>query len=95
MKGALPQGQRFSSGSRRSGRQTKSEVICLTPSRFHLFESETRVTDLFFVWPRTLCSSVSFYSFLFCKFSMFLLRRLKMPKVPPGVPLQPKKIIFS
>ena len=36
MKSADPQGQRFSWRSHRSGRQTRSEVICLTPSRFRL-----------------------------------------------------------
>jgi hypothetical protein len=36
MKSARPQGYRFSWRSHRSGRQTRSEVICLTPSRFRL-----------------------------------------------------------
>src|SRR6266478_8972312 len=39
MKSTHPQGQRFSWRSHRSGRQTRSEVICLTPSRFRPFQN--------------------------------------------------------
>lgn len=44
MKSDRPQGQGFSQGSQRSGGQTRSEAICLTPSRLHLLQARKRVT---------------------------------------------------
>jgi hypothetical protein len=53
MKSAHPQGQRFSWRSRRSGRQTRSEVICLTPSRFRLLTT-ARPHGPVFISPRSV-----------------------------------------
>jgi len=39
MKSTHPRGQCFSWRLHRSGRQTRSEVICLTPSRFRVLQN--------------------------------------------------------
>ena len=41
MKSVRPQGQGFSQGSQRSGGQTRSAAIPLTPSRLHLLQVRT------------------------------------------------------
>jgi hypothetical protein len=79
MKSARPQGYRFSWRSHRSGRQTRSEVICLTPSRFRLLQNCDASRPCF-------CLAASGLFLLYAVapslwVSMFLKRRLKRQKV--------------
>jgi len=61
MKSTHPRGQRFSWRSHRSGRQTRSEVICLTPLRFRPLQNygASRLS-----WPRALFLGFFRYSFV-------------------------------
>ena len=86
MKSVRPQGQGFSQGSQRSGGQTRSEAICLTPSRLHLLQARKRVTAQSwqqpFVFVVLLCRALS----------ILLERRWKLAKVPKKLVLGSEKL---
>jgi hypothetical protein len=90
MKSVRPQGQGFSQGSQRSGGQTRSEAICLTPSRLHLLQARKRVTAQFRQQPFVS----RFSAHLLCRgFSIFLERRWALAKVPKKPVLGSEKFV--
>ncbi len=90
MKSVRPQGQGFSQGSQRSGGQTRSEAICLTPSRLHLRQARKRVTAQ--SWQQPFVSR--FFPLLLCRgFSILLERRWTLAKVPKKLVLGSEKFV--